>query len=55
MTDYTDLIARLTEKAAMIELGEKIAWGSDTAVMREAAAAIEALQTEVERLRSDEG
>lgn len=32
-----DLIQRLRIKAAMIELGEKIAWGSDSALMHEAA------------------
>lgn len=34
----------LRTKAAMIELGEKIAWGSDVALMREAADALAAIQ-----------
>jgi len=32
-----DLVKRLEIKAGMIEMGERIAWGSDTALMREAA------------------
>ena len=47
MADYSELVKRLTTKAAMIELGEKIAWGSEIAAMRDAAAAIEALQRAV--------
>ena len=39
-----DLVNRLTIKAGVIEMGEKIAWGSDTALMREAAYRIEELQ-----------
>ena len=35
------LIANLRMKADMIELGEKIAWGSEVALMRDAAAALE--------------
>lgn len=31
-----DLIRRLDIKAGVMEMGEKIAWGSDTALMREA-------------------
>lgn len=37
----TDLPERLRIKASMIELGERIAWGSDSALMREAADALE--------------
>ena len=37
-----ELILRLRTKAAMIELGEKIAWGSDSALMLEAADALQA-------------
>lgn len=44
MSDYADLKARLSIKADMIQLGEKIEWGSDSAIMREAAAAIDALE-----------
>lgn len=38
-----DLIKRLRIKAGMIELGELIAWGSDAALMREAADVLEVL------------
>ena len=43
-----DLVARLQAKADMIEQGEKIAWGSDSAIMREAAARIESLREALE-------
>lgn len=36
-----DLVKRLRIKAGMIEMGEMIAWGSDSALMREAADALE--------------
>lgn len=39
--DMTDLVKRLRIKAGMIELGELIAWGSDSALMREAADVLE--------------
>ena len=39
--DMADLIKRLRIKAGMIELGEIIAWGSDSALMREAADVLE--------------
>lgn len=44
----SDLPKRLRIKASMIALGERIAWGSDTALMEEAADAIEALSASVE-------
>ncbi len=44
MTD--DLVKRLTIKAGVMEMGEKIAWGSDTSLMREAADRIEELEAE---------
>jgi len=44
----TDLPKRLRITASMIALGERIAWGSDTALMEEAADAIEALSASVE-------
>lgn len=60
----SDLPKRLRIKASMIALGERIPWGSDTAIMEEAAEVIEALsaaapahpaerqdQGEVQRLR----
>lgn len=37
----SDLVKRLRIKAGMIEMGERIAWGSDSALMREAADALE--------------
>ena len=43
-----DLPKRLRIKASMIALGEQIAWGSDTALMEEAADVIEALSASVE-------
>lgn len=36
-----DLVNRLRIKASMIEMGERIAWGSDSELMREAADYIE--------------
>ncbi len=44
----SDLPKRLRIKASMIALGERIAWGSDTALMEEAADVIEALSASVE-------
>lgn len=44
----SDLPKRLRIKASMIALGERIAWGSDTALMEEAADAIEALKASIE-------
>jgi hypothetical protein len=38
--EVEDLIKRLNGKAAAIEMGEKIDWGSDSAIMREAAKAL---------------
>lgn len=37
----SDLAKRLRIKAGMIEMGERIAWGSDSALMREAADALD--------------
>lgn len=44
----SDLPKRLRITASMIALGERIAWGSDTALMEEAADMIEALSASVE-------
>lgn len=44
----SDLPKRLRIKASMIALGERIPWGSDTALMEEAADMIEALSASVE-------
>ena len=45
-----DLVKRLDIKAGVMEMGERIAWGSDTALMREAARKIEAMQQRENRL-----
>ena len=39
-----DLVKRLTIKAGVMEMCEAIEWGSDTSIMREAAARIEGLE-----------
>ena len=43
-----NIIKSLVVKADVMEMGEKIAWGSDTALMRQAAAA---LQSQAERIK----
>ncbi|WP_455233485.1 hypothetical protein [Geopseudomonas aromaticivorans] len=48
----SDIVKRLLIKAGMMEMGERIAWGSDTALMREAAAKIEALTAERNALQA---
>lgn len=47
-----ELIKRLTTKAQMIALGERIAWGSDTGLMHEAAAALAEAQATIARLEA---
>lgn len=42
--DMSKLVNQLRVKAGVMEMGERIAWGSDTALMREAADRIEALE-----------
>lgn len=44
-----DLVERLTTKAQMIALGERIAWGSEADWLHEAAARIAELEAEVAR------
>ena len=44
-----DLVKRLTIKAGVMEMGEKIAWGSDTSLMREAADRIKELERKLAR------
>jgi hypothetical protein len=53
-TKYTQgtLQSRLQIKAGMIAMGERIEWGSDSALMWEAAAKIEVLEKEVELLKA---
>jgi len=45
-----DLQKRLRIKAGMIEMCEKIEWGSDTALMREAAEQLDAKQAKIDAL-----
>lgn len=47
----SDLPKQLRIKAGMIHMGERIAWGSDTTLMEEAADLIEQLQNENEQMR----
>ena len=42
-----DLPNKLRIKASMIELGERIAWGSEAVLMKEAANKIEELEAEL--------
>ena len=51
MTDTThdDLVKRLTVTAGVMEMGEMISWGSDTALMREAADRIEYLEANLDQ------
>jgi hypothetical protein len=49
----SDLKDRLKSKADMISLGERIAWGSDTALMLEAAECIEQLEASNEKLAAE--
>ena len=51
MSSEETLSRDLRIKASMINLGERIAWGSDTALMDAAADRIDALEAECERLR----
>lgn len=48
-----DLPEQLDIKAGVMEMGEKIAWGSDTALMRQASEKIRALQSENTRLKAE--
>ncbi len=54
MTDIkmSELSKRLRIKAAMINAGERIEWGSETSLMDLAALHIEKLEEENERLRA---
>ncbi len=45
-----DLIKRLEIKAGVMEMGEKIAWGSDTSLMREAVHELKKLHKDKIRL-----
>ena len=46
------LVERLRAKASVMETGEKIAAGSDTALMREAADEIERLEAQLENFEA---
>lgn len=48
----SDLVKRLNIKAGVMEMGEMIAWGSDTALMREAASYIEELESKLEERKA---
>lgn len=48
----SDLPKQLRIKAGMIHMGERIAWGSDTALMEEAANLIEQQQAEIDALKA---
>jgi hypothetical protein len=48
----SDLIERLRITAGMIAMCEKISWGEDSAVMQEAAAALEAKDAKIEKLKN---
>ena len=44
---------RLADMASTVEMGDRIAFGSDARLMREAASRIEALEAESARLRKE--
>jgi hypothetical protein len=48
-----DLTRRLEIKADMLAMGERIAFGSDSAIMRQASEAVHALATEVLESRAE--
>ena len=48
-----ELIERLNIKAGVMENGERIAWGSDTALMREAADALELADKRITELEAE--
>ena len=50
-TDYSALTKMLTIKSAMIQMGEKIAWGSDSAIIDDAAATITTLQAQLDAVK----
>jgi len=49
--EMRDIVERLNTLADTIMMGEKISWGSDSAIMREAATEITRLREENARLR----
>ncbi len=49
----SDLVKRLDIKAGVMEMGEKIAWGSDTALMRESARALVAANNRIAELEAE--
>lgn len=49
----SDLPKKLRIKAGMIDMGERIAWGSETALMEHAATHIEQLEARVKELESE--
>ena len=51
--DMSKLVNQLRVKAGVMETGERIAWGSDTALMRGAADRIEKLERKLEDIVSE--
>ena len=49
----SDLAKQLDVKAGLMEMGERIAWGSDTAIMRQAARTIEAKEKRIAELEAE--
>lgn len=52
MTDTKELVERLRITSNMVNMGEKISWGQDTALMDEAAEALERLERERDEARA---
>ena len=52
-TPNEELINNLTIKAGVMEMGEKIAWGSDTALMRQAAATLQSQAARIKELERE--
>jgi hypothetical protein len=51
--DMSKLVNQLRVKAGVMEAGDRIAWGSDTVLMREAADRIEKLERKLEDIASE--
>ena len=47
------LSEQLRIKAGMMQMGEKIAWGSDTALMEQAATEIDRLKAQLAQVRKE--
>lgn len=53
MADTKELVVRLRITSNMVNMGEKISWGQDTALMDEAADALERLERERDEARKE--